>query len=132
MQNSTHRELLELIVINTRNLRTAQRAERSVESLGETAQGSSEVIQHTAAADHVGHSLGQELRGEAHCIVSLAESSGIVDTSSKIRRVDGRVRVDLTHVATDTEELGVSQAGKGSVSVEEGDRVLIADGALVP
>ncbi len=76
--------------------------------------------------------LCEELIHETLQIIALCERLGVVDPTGEIANVETGKGVCCAGVAADAEDLGEFGGVVEDVSVEIGDSVLVADGALVP
>lgn len=106
-RSNTYRELIKLRLVKLLNLRAIQRPKSAIERLRELAHSTENIIEHTAALDHVGHCLREKLSGKAHGVISLAKRTGVVHAAGDVGSVNAGEGVDFTGVSADVQEFGV-------------------------
>lgn len=117
------RELLQLLRINSLQLRAAEGTNDTTDSIGELGQGPEEDIR---------LGLGRELVDEAAQVVALEEVGRVKETTSEVGNVNASERVSLAEVATDVQELGVKLGSVQDVDKEVVDLIGVLQRTPVP
>jgi len=124
------RKLLELTHINLRQLRTTQTPNNARDLIIQHAQRLRDIGKQ--ALQDIRRALLQGLVSETLQIIPLEQSLRVEDAAGEIADVDASKGVGGASIAADGEEFGVLSDVGQQVGLEEGDGVLVADGAAVP